>query len=165
MSDLPRDVFTAENVNDLLRYNNGTLYWRECRPGRVKASVLSENGYSYVSYKGSKIPAHRIVWLIHHGSWPDQVIDHINQRKNDNRIENLRDVSFSENSRNASRSAANKSGVTGVNWDSSRKRWRAQISIDGRKTNLGSFLVKDDAIKVRKDAELVAGYHQNHGGS
>jgi hypothetical protein len=156
-------MITKDNVNDLLRYDGGGLFWKDGRTGTGKAGVLSDNGYLYVSYKGLKYPSHRLVWLIHNGEFPEQVIDHISQNKKDNRIENLRDVSLADNSKNASRSAANKSGVTGVSWDAPRNRWRAQINIDGRKTNLGSFVNKIDAIKARKEAEVGAGYHQNHG--
>src|SRR5690554_4306112 len=45
------------------------------------------------------------------------------------------------------------SGVKGVCWVKSRKRWNAYITIAGKSKNLGYFIDKEDAIKARKDAE------------
>ena len=47
----------------------------------------------------------------------------------------------------------NKSGVAGVRWNNLTKRWLAQINVNKKLVYLGSFSNKDDAIKVRKDAE------------
>lgn len=49
--------------------------------------------------------------------------------------------------------STNKSGVTGVYWSKSRQRWVAQIEFQGRHYNLGRFTDKEEAIKVRKEAE------------
>ena len=49
--------------------------------------------------------------------------------------------------------AANKSGIVGVNWDKSRNKWQASIRFQGHKYNLGRFMDKEDAIKARKEAE------------
>lgn len=49
--------------------------------------------------------------------------------------------------------AANKSGVVGVNWDKSRGKWQASIRFKGHKYNLGRFDNMQDAIDVRKIAE------------
>ena len=62
-------------------------------------------GYVVLSVKAigiNRIAAHRAAWIIYHGKNPVGVIDHINEDKKDNRIENLRDVSVSHNSFNRS---------------------------------------------------------------
>ena len=43
---------------------------------------------------------HQAVWAWHHGRFPTLQIDHINGKRFDNRIENLREVTQSENMRN-----------------------------------------------------------------
>lgn len=49
--------------------------------------------------------------------------------------------------------AANKSGVVGINWDKSRGKWQASIRFKGHKYNLGRFDNIQDAIDARKAAE------------
>lgn len=47
----------------------------------------------------------------------------------------------------------NTSGVTGVCFNTTTKRWTAQITFKGKRTHLGTFINKEDAIKARKYAE------------
>ena len=68
-----------------------------------------------VFYNKNRYKAHRIVWVLHHGSIdPDLYIDHIDGNPFNNKISNLRLVSPTENSRNAKMHVRNKTGVTGV---------------------------------------------------
>lgn len=61
-------------------------------------------GYQRIHIRNKKInkhiKLHRIAWFLYHGKWPEKCIDHINGNRSDNRIENLRDISRSENSLN-----------------------------------------------------------------
>lgn len=107
--------------------------------------------------------AHRIVWTMTYGRAPDGIIDHINGDRTDNRIENLRQVSCSENFKNASLSKRNKSGSIGVHWCATNARWIAQIGLDGKSKHLGSFKTLEDALACRKEAEAECGFHKNHG--
>jgi len=75
--------------------------------------------------------------------------DHINRNKADNRKNNLRKCSPSDNAKNISLGTSNSSGVIGVSFDNSGKSWRAFIS--GKK--LGRFKIKEDAIVARLKAE------------
>lgn len=84
-------------------------------------------------------------------------IDHINGNRDDNRIENLREVTIQENRKNVT-VARNASGVVGVTWAKKEGNWRASISINGRAINLGHFQNLEDAIACRKQAELEYGY-------
>lgn len=47
----------------------------------------------------------------------------------------------------------NTSGVTGVVWDKSRQKWKAEIIFKNKKYYLGRYENKQDAIKARKEAE------------
>ncbi len=62
-----------------------------------------------------------------------------------------------------SKSKKNTSGVTGVTWDKSNNRWIAQIVIDGRHKKLGRFTDFSKAVDARKNAEVLYGFHKNHG--
>jgi hypothetical protein len=114
---------------------------------------------------GLRLPAHRVVWAIHRGVWPDGEIDHINGDRADNRISNLRDVTRSENARNAAKPRTNRSGVVGVNWRTSKGKWRAYISEGDRTTHLGYFDDFSEAVNVRIAEERRRGFHENHGRS
>lgn len=106
------------------------------------------NGYVYVTFGMRKILAHRLAWLIHHGEWPAQQIDHINMVRTDNRIENLRLASPCQNGQNASLKLSNSSGYPGVYFNCVAGRYFAQIRVNGKRQWLGAF---DDA----KDAGMA----------
>lgn len=96
------------------------------------------------------------VILMHHIFLPRKNgfhTDHINGNRQDNRRCNLRYATRSQNSANHARRSDNKVGVTGICWDSSRKKWMATITLDGNTRRLGRFDSKTQAINVRRKAE------------
>lgn len=131
-----------------------------------KAPLANEHSQGYLTGRvmGRMILAHRAAWAHHYGEWPKQNIDHINQDRTDNRIDNLRDVSQVENSRNQRRRSDNTSGVTGVYWAADRKKWAAAIALPGGKcVGLGRYDTLKEAAAARKAAEIKYGFHENHG--
>lgn len=168
-------------LKELLDYNSvtGELRWKPRPLGHFSdeghwktwskrfantvAGGIYANGYRAVSFSGTRYYAHRIAWAMHTGSWPSDQIDHINQKRDDNRISNLREVTNHENTKNKVRLKRNKSGVTGVDWDKRKGKWRAQISHYKRGIFLGYFDSFDDAVAARKAAEIKFGFHENHG--
>jgi len=123
----------------------------------------TKRGYRQIQLKGKSYREHRLIWLHVYGEWPENEIDHINHIRNDNRIENLRDVTRIENGKNQSMHSDNDSGVTGVSWHPHRNKWGAHICHDGKRINLGRFINKNDAIEARLGAEKTYKYHVNHG--
>jgi len=109
------------------------------------------DGYAHVKVNGMVLLAHRIIFAIVHGRMPAGQIDHINGNRMDNRIENLRDVSSSENSYN---SKTNTSGFAGVCWDARDKKWRVYFYVGYRKIYLGLFENLEDAVQARKEAKI-----------
>lgn len=97
----------------------------------------------------------------------DIYVDHIIHNETiglDNRKENLRLVTPTQNIQNSKKSIRNTSGVKGVNWDKSRNKWRVRITINGCRIELGWFDDKEQAIKTRKDAEIKYYGEYNYGG-
>ena len=90
--------------------------WNAAWAGKEALHTLTHR-YKHGSIFGYKYTAHRVIWAMHYGEWPDQV-DHINHDKADNRIENLRTVTHSENARNRKLNKNNTSGHAGVTWRS-----------------------------------------------
>lgn len=111
----------------------------------------SQKGYARAIIKDGK---HRRVLLFHRfviNAKSGDIVDHINQNKLDNRLENLRIVSRSMNAFN--RKNTNESGYNGVNKVYGGK-WGVTITIDKKPTYLGSFDNLEDAIEERRKAEI-----------
>lgn len=93
---------------------------------------------------------HRIVAQAKPGQW----VDHRDRNRANNRKQNLRCCSLSENNRNRGLYSTNTSGVAGVSFDKKRKRWIASITYCNKKIFIGRFNNKEDAIAARLDAEI-----------
>lgn len=182
-----QDLLTPEELRKILEYNpaTGKLFWRErsveffndgkqsaqhnCaawngRFANKEAFTADHNeGYRQGRIFSRVYLAHRVIWAMVYGEWPEEQIDHINGVRDDNRIENLRAVTNQENGKNKKLSKNNTSGVIGVYWYKPTRKWRAEIKINNRRVHLGLFTKKDDAIAARKAAEAEHGYHPNHG--
>jgi len=160
-------MITSGEAKAFLDYNpySGLFLWK-IRAG-ARAMIGTEaghiyNGYRFIKFKGRHYRAHRLAWLIVYGEWPLE-IDHINGIRHDNRMKNLRVVTSQENNRNRTIPSNNTSGVMGVSWNITAKKWKAKIEGNGKQIYLGIFNLKEDAIKARKEAEIKYGYHPNHG--
>ena len=133
------------------------------RFGGKETGNKNSNGYLQIIIDGKAICLHRIAYLFMIGEWPNNEIDHINGNPLDNRWENLREVSKIENFKNQKIYKNNVSGVTGVSWNKYFNKWIVIISVNKKPINLGYFDNFEDAVKVRKNAEVEHDYHENHG--
>jgi len=125
--------------------------------GYLKLGVTTKKGVR------KEYLAHRVIWLLTTGAWPDNEIDHINGLRADNRIANLRAVTCDENAKNAKRRNDNLSGVVGVQRCKKSKKWVVRIKAENRNLYVGSYTLKSDAIAARKEADIKYGYHIGHG--
>jgi len=78
--------------------------------------------------------------------------DHRNHDTLDNRRENLRVATRSENCRNRMRRVDNRSGFKGVSWNRERGQWRAQIWTGSTNKLLGTFADPVSAAKAYDEA-------------
>ena len=164
------DPPTVEQVSAIFSYNReaGTLsrrrYINKAKAGET-SSRPSFYGYLRTCYRGREYKVHRLIYLLETGEYPEQ-IDHINGVMTDNRIINLRAAGPRENSIN--RKMANRSRSTplvGVHVVKKTGRFRATIGLHRKIVCLGNFVDFFEAACARKSAELVFGYHRNHGRS
>lgn len=161
---------TAEEVRKMLSYDpkTGILRWKVERyrkhVGDVAGCIYtSPRGYRAVNVSVNyyRCAASRIIWLLVKGVWPTNEIDHIDNDGTNNRWNNLRDVTHSQNGKNLKLKKNNKTGVAGVHWSSRRKRYVAKIWTNGKETFLGYFDNVKDAKVVREKAVLK--YHGEFG--
>jgi len=158
-----------EKVLSLLDYNKkeGNFYWKErvsSRAGKGSlAGTINHYGYRIITSKSKKYSVHRLVYFVETGKLPEHGTDHINHDRADNRFENLREANQLVNNRNSGRNTNNTSGVTGVTWCNTNKKWKAQISVHNKCKGLGTFDNFADAVVARKVGEKKYGFHENHG--
>jgi hypothetical protein len=99
---------------------------------------------------------HRLIFVLHHGYLPKE-IDHINGDRADNRIENLRAVTRSENQCNRSALTSNTSGYPGVSWHKKSQAWVVRVMKNGKSHLLGYFKELELAGLVAAEARAI--YH------
>ena len=154
-------MLTQSELKSLLTYDPKTGVFT--RYGKVPCTY--RGGYLLLRVKRKLYSAHRLAWLWVHGEFPEVQIDHINGVKDDNRIENLRNVTSRQNAQNAKLSALSTSKCTGVSWKKCAAKWVAYITFDYKITALGRFDSLLDAACARKSEEIRLGFHPNHGGA
>lgn len=93
------EVPPVEELRKHLRVDDQSRLWKKTkRYGWVLAAKDHKGkGYFQLSFGGKQYLAHRIIWAMHHGRSPTGVIDHINGKPWDNRIENLREATHAQN--------------------------------------------------------------------
>ena len=154
-------------LKEILSYDKktGIFRWKIDR-SKVKANSVAgcvgTGGYIQIKVNYKLYKAHRLAWLYVHGEFPKEQIDHINHNRKDNRLSNLRVVSNVENHRNIRMLKNNTSGVSGVYWSDTMKKWHARIRVYGKQKNLGFFSDLDEAKKAREVAKAKYKFHPNH---
>lgn len=166
-------MITYSELRELVSYNPNTgLFIRiktQCNsakkgsePGHVKRC---SGGLKYraLEYKGKPYYLHRLAHLYMTGEWPQGDIDHEDGDGLNNKWDNIRTATMTENQKNRRLNANSKSGVTGVSFYSRNKKWRVAINIRGKKKHLGYFETFEEAVEIRMKANKENDYHDNHG--
>ena len=145
---------TQDELKELLDYapETGIFRWKIYKNQSAKigdvAGTLCSNGYRHININRKRYLEHRLAWLYIHGEWPKKEIDHINGIKDDNRIENLREATRSENECNKTKRRDNTSGYKCIGWNKAAQKWCARIQIYNKRKHLGLFDSKEEAYAV-----------------
>lgn len=135
------------------------LIWKKDRGCKLKAGsvvgCLHHSGYIKVKILGKALQAHRIIWFLAHGRWPMADIDHINGRRADNRISNLREATRSQNCQNKI--------AKGCQFVKKSNCWVSRINVNGEILHLGTFKTFEEAnsvyLKAKAELHPFASHH------
>lgn len=111
-----------------------------------------DSKYIQTRIKGKMIKLHRYIMNMNNSNL---VVDHINRNPLDNRKSNLRICSYKENSFNKSIRVDNTSGIPGVSFHKTNKKWRAKIKYNNLTIHLGYFEDINEALINRRVAEEI----------
>lgn len=152
---------TREFLRRVIHYcpETGIFTWIEptgarVKPGHVAGSYYS-NGYLRMQVLSKEYLLHRLAWFYMTGIWPDQDVDHRNGKKDDNRWENLRLATRSQNLSNTRLRSDNSSGVKGLSFDRRRGKYQASICTKGVRKFLGYFEDKNEAAHALAAARVA----------
>jgi hypothetical protein len=145
--ELITKIDVCKKLSPLIDIIDGQCFWKKS-PSKYKNLANKKAGYKLpqgyiiittaINGNNYHILGHQLQWFKHFGYIPE-IIDHINQIKDDNRIENLRECTKRQNNINT-RSYRNKtSKYRGVHWCKRYKKWRASIGVMNKKKSLGSY--------------------------
>jgi len=155
-------TLTQEELRSIFEYNpfTGVARWKEGRSNMVQGSLagcLHGSGYKVVTINSKSQKLHRVIWIMLFGDIPDGFyIDHINGNKIDNRLENLRLATNSQNQQNRPAPKNSTSGYRGVTWHKQVNKWMARICIKGERKTIGFFDTAEDAYEAyKKEAKKV----------
>jgi hypothetical protein len=158
---------TQDYVKQLFEYCDGKLFWKEKIADKIK--VGSEAGTNHAEYAqirihGKAYKTHRLIFLYHHGYVP-KILDHIDENKFNNRIENLRECSVAENMRNCKLNGKRAStGHKNVSFDKRCNIYYVRIVVNGKLKNMGTFKNLELADLVAHEArDKYYGRFANHG--
>lgn len=146
-------MITQELIAETFEYKDGALYWKKpTHPNKdyligTLAGSIHKTGYRHITWMNNINKAHRLIFMLHYGYMPKE-IDHINGDRADNRLENLREVTRSQNQYNKT-PQANTSGVRNVSWHKKSKAWIVRLTMQGK-------TVFQQYFKDLELAELVA---------
>jgi len=154
----PKDCPTPERLKELFEYKDGELIWRVNKRGPARKGGVAggRNRYGYFEVRVDGVPykRNRLIWAMHHG-WPEDRnldIDHINRKRGDDRIENLRLVTHQGNLENTK--------AKGYCYHRHAKKYQAAITTNYKKIHLGYFDTEEEAKAAYDAAKLK--YH-THG--
>ena len=131
-------MITQEQLKQEVRYEDGHLYRLSDGELITESPITDQHRYARVRVCGKVYPLHRIVFLWNHGYLP-KIVDHIDNDRSNNKIENLREATQQQNCLNRVAHKNNKSGYKNVHWDGKSSKWCVLVNVYGKRKTIGYF--------------------------
>ncbi len=148
-------MLTADLLKEHLHFDDasGMFFWNgapsftNSRGGKVAGTVREDRSISIGVPGHGYFLAHRLAWLYHYGELPKIEIDHKDGNPSNNRIDNLRLATSSQQKQNKVVQSNNRSGLKGAYFHACHKgkKWRSQIKTENGLKFLGYFETALDA--------------------
>lgn len=151
MAKIKRNEITYELAKSLFYYKDGYLY-------KVKSNKKLEScgcgDYLSVMINYKNYMVHRIIYLLEHKKMP-VCVDHIDGNKTNNKIENLRAATYSQNGYNRLKKENTLTNLKNITYCKTRKKYKVQLKVNDKNQHFGYFKNLDDAklkaITVRNE--------------
>ena len=160
---MSQPILTQERLRSLFDYDPQTgVLTRKSEPSSrspIGAPIGGNDGAGYLQtiVDGRRYRLHRLIYLYMLGTLPEHYVDHLNRNRSDNRWQNIRHATRTENAHNIGISGHNTSGFTGVSWAANCCKWEARITLANKGKVLGYFDTREAASEAYKAAKLI--YH------
>jgi len=151
---------TLEKMKEYLHINLDTQEITDVKTGKIfnqctRIKKDSRNAYKFIRFiindKGYWLRVNRLFFYWHNHYLPD-IVDHKDRNSLNNNIENLRELTNSQNLRNSDKRRKGSSIYKGVSWQKKAKKWIAYFYINNKLNHLGLFENEDDAGQAVNDA-------------
>lgn len=149
---LPRQQsVTHEKLKSLFHYNPETGSWTRLMsisgrsPVGVECGYVCPLGYRSLVVDGKRYRCARLAWFYMTGVWPTKSVDHVDGNPSNDRWENFREATQTQNNANQKLSKRNKCGFKGVRYKINIRKYCAQIRISQKSVHLGSFDTPEEA--------------------
>ena len=160
-------LMTTEELKNLFDYKDGFLYWKESGSGRKinrPIGCKNKDGYLQCKVNNKQWKVHRLIWIWHGNKLIDGLqIDHIDRNRSNNKIENLRLVTPSQNRQNNGGKFVKLKTKDRWQW------WEAYTPRTGSKaaTTIGCYKTKEEAEKaiacyLKGDSRVGTNWAETH---
>jgi hypothetical protein len=135
-------MITQDYLKQIFEYKDGNLYWKtdfslKIKEGK-KAGSVNKQGRMQIGINKKVYIFSRVVFLYHYGFLP-KLIDHIDGNKLNNKIENLREATISQNNYNSKIPLHNTSKIKNVSFNTRDKIWNVSLKVNKKRIFIGGF--------------------------
>jgi hypothetical protein len=127
--------------------------WNARFAGTEAGSVPLDRRYVVLDYKRYSVS--RMIFKLQHGRDPVGLVDHRNTDPENNKIDNIREATYTQNNMNMKLRSNNTSGFKGVSWSAKRKKFIVQIRMNNKITYVGQFDSAEKASEAYQKAALA----------